>query len=205
MKRIFSVLAMIMALAMLSGTFALPANAATDTAAFAAEVVRLVNIERASDGRYALSGTNAKLNQAAQIRAAELATRFAHERPDNRSWATVLRDEDIVYTAAGENIARGHTLPAAVMGAWMNSTDHRRNILGLQVNYTSIGVGVYEMADGTICWVQLFINDGTAPTNPDAGKLPGGGGSTNIFTRISNWFMDMWTAISLFFSRLFSF
>ena len=206
-KRILSVLSAIIALALFAGVFALPAAAAVDTAGYAAEVVRLVNAERANDGRRALASTNAALNAAAQQRAEEIASRFEHTRPDGRAWNTALVDHMVVFTAAGENIAKELTLPAAAVAAWMNSPDHRSNILGLNVNYTCIGVGVYEMEDGTLCWVQMFINDGSASTHPDAGKISsggnsssgnnGGGGSVCFFATLWNW-------IKTFFSRIFS-
>ncbi|MHC4662035.1 MAG: CAP domain-containing protein [Planctomycetota bacterium] len=58
----------------------------------------------------------------------------------------------VSYFAAGENIARGQTTPAAVMTAWMNSPGHRDNILN--TSYTHIGVG---LAMPGYYWTQNFI------------------------------------------------
>ena len=41
-----------------------------------------------------------------------------------------------------------------VMNGWMNSQGHRANILNK--NYTTIGVGYYQNANGVGYWVQLF-------------------------------------------------
>jgi len=197
-KRILSVLSVVIALALLAGTFAIPAATAADTAGYAAEVVRLVNAERANDGRRALANTNSALNAAAQKRAEEIAVKYDHERPDGSSCFTVFTEHGLIFGAAGENIAIGQPTPAWVVTAWMNSPGHRSNILGLEANFNYIGVGVYEREDGALCWVQLFINDYTVPVDPDAGKMDGGGsGSGGFLAGIWNW-------VKLFFARIFS-
>ena len=116
-----------------------------------AEVIRLVNAERAKQGLPALS-TNRTINGAAQVRALELPTLFSHNRPDGRSCFTALSEAGIRYGAAGENIARGYPTPAAVVEGWMNSPGHRANILN--ENFTTIGVGYYEPGR---YWVQMFV------------------------------------------------
>jgi len=195
-KRSLSALSVITALALLAGVFALPAAAAADTAGYAAEVVRLVNAERAADGRRALANTNSKLNAAAQKRAQEIAVKYSHERPDGSGCFTVFTEHGLIFGAAGENIAVGEPTPAWVVTAWMNSPEHRSLILGLEANFNQIGAGVYEREDGTLCWSLLFINDYSVPVDPGAGKIAGGGtshssgnggGSVNIFTRIWSW------------------
>ena len=179
MKRIIALLA---AALLLCGVFALPAAAATT--GLAAEVTRLTNAARADDGRYALANTHSKLNAAAQKRAEEIAVKYEppHMRPDGSKWSTVLEDYGVTYTVAGENIAMGQRTPAAVVAAWMNSEGHRSNILGLEANYNYIGVGVAEKANGTLCWVQLFLNDGTVSVNPGAGRIPVGSGWVAILS-----------------------
>ena len=147
MKRIMAVLT---ALALLCGAFALPA-AAIDSSAFAAEVLRLVNEERAKAGLAALQGGPASLDAAANLRAQEISVSFSHSRPDGSSCFTVLNG--ISYAACGENIASGQATPAQVMAGWMNSPGHRANILG---SYNRLGVGVCEQ-NGRLHWAQLFI------------------------------------------------
>ncbi|MDR2687884.1 MAG: CAP domain-containing protein [Oscillospiraceae bacterium] len=195
MKRILPALAVIVALATLSGAFALPANAATD--GYAAEVVRLTNAARADDGRTALAATHGKLNEAAQKRAEEIGAKYDsnHLRPDGREWSTVFEEYGISYRVAGENIAMGQRSPAAVVEAWMNSPGHRSNILGLKANFNYIGVGVYERADGRLCWVQLFLNDGTVSSAPAAGKTGGAGILAGLW--------NIWNFITGLFFRLF--
>jgi len=194
MKRIVSLL---LALAILAGSFALPASAATT--GYAAEVLRLTNAERAKDHRNALASTHSKLNAAAQKRAEEIAVKYEppHYRPDGRSWSTVLGEYGISYRVAGENIAMGQKSPAAVVAAWMNSPGHRDNILGRKANFNYIGVGVAEKKDGTLCWVQLFLNDGTASANPGAGRAFGNG--------LLGWLLTVLSYITGFFTMVTAF
>ena len=146
------------------------ANPSTSNNAFAAEVLRLVNIERARQGLPALSGNNTALNAAAQRRAVELNTRFAHTRPNGSQWHTVMNEFAVGHwVLIGENIAAGQSTPAAAMNSWMASTGHRNNIMG---QYTHMGVGVYRNSNGTYHWVQLFLSDGTFTPLPWWGRLP---------------------------------
>ena len=119
---------------------------------FAAQVAALVNAARAEYGLPALT-VDAKVQQAAQVRARESAQSFSHTRPDGSSFSTALTEAGVSYRTAGENIAYGQTTPQQVMNAWMNSSGHRANILN--ANYTTIGVG-YTVINGTAYWAQLF-------------------------------------------------
>lgn len=134
-----------------------PAPETPDAAApeeFEAEVVRLVNIEREKNGLSALKSDNEKLNRAADIRAEELMTSFSHTRPSGADCFSVLIERGIKYCAAGENIARGSLTPAGVVEGWLNSPEHRANIL--TGSFTHIGVGYNENGN---FWVQLFITE----------------------------------------------
>ena len=120
---------------------------------YAKEVVSLVNAERAKEELAELKMSTA-LNAVAVTRAKELATEFAHVRPDGRDCFTALTDAGIVYTSVGENIAEGQTTPKEVMESWMNSEGHRQNIMS--ADYTQMGVGYYKKA-GQCYWVQIFM------------------------------------------------
>ncbi len=120
--------------------------------AFADEVIRLVNVERAANGLDALT-KNERLSAAAAKRAQELVEYYSHTRPDGTNCFTVLDDFAITYYAVGENIAMGQSTPQEVMEDWMNSEGHRANIL--ETSFENIGVGVVY-ANGMLHWVQLF-------------------------------------------------
>lgn len=119
----------------------------------AAQVIELVNEERAKAGLRDLEPLEG-LSNAAQQRAAEIAEKFSHTRPDGSSFSAVISQNGIAYQGSGENIAYGQTTPEQVMKDWMNSQGHRANILNSQ--FTSIGVGYYQSPDGTGYWTQLF-------------------------------------------------
>ena len=122
--------------------------------AYQQAVIDLVNEERTKRGLNALR-TDSRVQEAAQIRAEELVTKYSHTRPTGEPCFTALTELDVVYGYAGENIAYGQSTPEEVMEAWMNSPGHRANILSDR--YSIIGVG-YTIDFRTPCWSQLFVS-----------------------------------------------
>lgn len=119
------------------------------------KVVDLVNAERAKEGLSPVI-LDSKVQAAAQVRAMECEKLFSHTRPDGSSFATALKEQNVSYRRAGENIAWGQRTPQQVVTGWMNSPGHRANIMN--PNFTTIGVGFYQNAKGTNYWCQLFTN-----------------------------------------------
>lgn len=128
-------------------------NSPTGAHPFVQEVVSLVNAERAKEGLSPLT-IDTKVQAAAQVRARECEQLFSHTRPNGSSFATALREQNVSYRSAGENIAWGQKTPREVVNAWMNSPGHRANIMNAA--FTTIGVGYYENAQGIRYWCQLF-------------------------------------------------
>ena len=124
-------------------------------ATYEEQVVALVNEERAKEGLPALK-VDETLQAAALARAKETVQRFSHTRPNGASCFTILKEYGISYHYAGENIAYGQRTPEEVVGAWMNSAGHRANIMS--ENFTTIGIGYYQTANGTKYWSQLFLS-----------------------------------------------
>lgn len=122
--------------------------------AYAAQVVKLVNEERAKAGLSPLT-VKGNVTAAAEVRAKELEASFSHTRPNGSTFSTALTAAGVSYRGAGENIAYGQKTPEQVMQGWMNSAGHRANILNS--SFTSIGVGHYRSAAGVDYWTQLFI------------------------------------------------
>ena len=119
-------------------------------------VLKFSNAERAKEGLPPLTANNAELNAAAQKRAEEIVVRWAHDRPDGRSWGTVLAEYNVEFRKGGENLAQGQRSAQDAVTAWMNSTTgHRENILNSE--YTQMGVGYVVDKNGRMYWVQLFI------------------------------------------------
>lgn len=125
----------------------------TGNQAYVQQVINLVNEERAKAGLSPLSASLA-VSDAAYIRSKEITQNFSHTRPNGSSFSTVLQQNGISFSSSGENIAYGQRTPQEVMNTWMNSSGHRANILNR--NYTTIGVGCYQAANGTLYWTQLF-------------------------------------------------
>lgn len=113
-------------------------------------VYNLVNQERSKNGLGKFVYRN-DLQNAADIRAKELAKKFDHNRPNGKDWNTAI---NVSFKTAGENIAYGSKDAASVMSSWMNSQGHKDNILSK--NFTGIAVGCYE-ENGVKYWVQLFV------------------------------------------------
>ena len=126
----------------------------TEALSYTEQVVKLVNAERAKEGLSPLT-VDVNVQAAAQVRAVEIQTSFSHTRPNGSSFSTALKEQNVSYRSAGENIAWGQRSPQEVVTAWMNSAGHRANIMN--ANFTKIGVGYHQNANGTKYWSQLFI------------------------------------------------
>jgi len=117
---------------------------------FVNEVFNLVNQERAKAGLSQLTLDTA-LSNMAQDKAKDMYANnyFDHNSPTYGSPFDMMRQYNIPYSYAGENIAKGQRTPQEVMNAWMNSPGHRANILN--PNFKKIGVAFYNYE-----WVQEF-------------------------------------------------
>ncbi|MEU3241319.1 MULTISPECIES: CAP domain-containing protein [unclassified Streptomyces] len=125
-----------------------PAEAAAE-----AEVLKLVNEERAKVGCTPVTADNA-LADLARTFSDDMALRdfFDHTDPSGLSpWDRAAKAG--ITALGGENIARGQADAAAVMDAWMNSEGHRANILNC--DFKTLGVGVHLGAGGP-WWTQDF-------------------------------------------------
>ncbi|MFE1876727.1 CAP domain-containing protein [Streptomyces sp. NPDC059496] len=118
-----------------------------------AAVVDLVNQERALAGCGPVRA-NPPLASLAGAFSLDMATRgfFSHEDPEgNTPWDRATKAG--ISGLGGENIARGQGDAEAVMKAWMNSPDHKANILNCE--FRTLGVGVHLAAGGP-WWTQDF-------------------------------------------------
>ena len=140
-----------------------PANAA-----FADQVVQLVNQHRTSLGLRALK-VSPSLSASAVWKARHMATYsyMAHDDPA----PPVARTAADRITACGyrggwgENIAAGFTTPAAVLAAWLQSPGHRANIENPA--YVVTGAGASVTANGVTVWAQDFgLTDDSGSTGP---------------------------------------
>lgn len=82
---------------------------------------------------------NKQLTTAAQAKANDMAKRgyWSHVTPDGKQPWTFVTDAGYQYEAAGENLAYGFVSSDQVMTAWMDSPEHRANIL--DADYQDVG------------------------------------------------------------------
>ncbi|MEV0196419.1 CAP domain-containing protein [Nonomuraea sp. NPDC050691] len=123
------------------------------SSAMAARVVSLTNAARARHGCGPLR-VDSRLTRSARAHSMEMAShgRFEHGSPDGASpWD---RMERAGYRAgAAENIGRGYSSPEEAVEGWLDSRDHRQNILNCRIR--AIGVGVVSGPGGP-WWTQDF-------------------------------------------------
>lgn len=125
-------------------------------ASLAAEVLTLVNQERANAGLAPLAA-DSQAERAAKVHCEDMEGRgfFSHTTPEGWSPSDRLTMTGASgFNGWGENIALGQTTAQSVMNSWMNSAGHRANILG---NFTHIGVGV-AVGPGGPRWCQVFLS-----------------------------------------------
>ena len=120
------------------------------------DVLALVNKERAKAGLNALSW-GSTCEGAANTRAREIMTSYSHTRPDGSSWSTTC---PIPSTGgiSGENLNAGNAAvsPETVVASWMNSPEHRANILNPSFKYLAVGF-VYDVSSQyKTYWSQYF-------------------------------------------------
>lgn len=150
----------------------------TDLHEYVLEVFRLVNEERANYGLTAFTLDSA-LCALAQYKSDEMSALnyLSHTSPTYGEFSNILTLNGITVTRARENLARGQHSPAEVVEDWMNSTDHRTNILAIDVG--KIGIGYTEEG---YYWSQLFTNieaDTGGDLSDDLGGSQGSGGHTS--------------------------
>lgn len=98
------------------------------------------NTERIKNNETALA-LNPRLAAAAQAKAEDMVTTnyWAHNSPSGKTPWAFITASGYQYQTAGENLAYGFTDANDSITGWMNSPEHRANILG---SYQDVGFGV---------------------------------------------------------------
>ena len=142
--------------------------------AMRAAILCLVNQQRRKRGLPALV-EDRRLDHSAQRWTAHM---VAHDEFSHGSnFASRLTAAGFDWSAAGENIATGYPTPAAVVGGWMASPGHCRNILA--PDFSAIGIGVVAApvagyASGPATWTQDFGLPNGRPA-PSSNERPADG------------------------------
>lgn len=121
-------------------------------------IVEETNKKRLNNNEQALT-PNVYLNMAAKLKVDDMIENgyFSHESPDGSQPWDWMKRVNYSYSYAGENLAVNFFDAKDVVNAWMESTDHRKNIL--DNNFTEIGIaaarGSFQGKD-TVFVVQMF-------------------------------------------------
>jgi len=88
-----------------------------------------------------------QLNAAAQAKAEDMAKNnyWSHSSPQGQTPWSFITAAGYNYQTAGENLAYGFSGAKQTIAGWMNSEDHRANILN--GNYQNVGFGVASSPD----------------------------------------------------------
>ncbi|MEQ4714986.1 CAP domain-containing protein [Nonomuraea sp. B19D2] len=119
----------------------------------AAKVVSLTNSARSRHGCGPLR-VDAALTRSARTHSLEMAStrQLGHNSPDGSSpWDRMERAG--YHWGAAENIGAGYSTAEEAVRGWLDSRDHRKNILDCDLK--AIGVGVASGSDGP-WWTQDF-------------------------------------------------
>ena len=149
----------VVALALPAPTLAWDSNAFSSSSE--KELIALTNRSRAAAGLKSLK-VSSTLAAVARWRSKDMIRRdyFSHDIPGYGSVFKKLDSKGYCYKVAGENIG-WNTYPddvatAAIHDMFMDSSGHRKNVLGKA--WDAIGVGAYKGPDGKKMWTVLFAD-----------------------------------------------
>src|SRR5262245_33547024 len=133
-----------------------PTDKSKDTFKLSADeqaVVDLVNVERKKANLSPLK-VNEKLTKTARDHSTNMAKQDKLDHTlDGKGPGDRVTAAGYKYSSVAENIAMGQKTPAAVMQTWLNSPDHKTNILG---DYVDFGIGITSDSNGQRYWTQVF-------------------------------------------------
>ena len=129
------------------------------------ELLILTNQQRQNNNLGALTD-NSGLDVAAANKAADMFNKdyWAHNAPDGTTPWVFIKSAGYNYIYAGENLARGFNSAPDVITAWMNSPEHRQNVLS--PNYQNVGFAVATgklSGEDTVLVVEMLGSTTLAP------------------------------------------
>jgi hypothetical protein len=129
------------------------------------QLLILTNQQRQNNNLAALTD-NSELDQAAANKAADMFSKdyWAHNAPDGTTPWVFIKSAGYNYIYAGENLARGFNSASDVITAWMNSPEHRQNVLS--PNYQNVGFAVATgnlTGEDTVLVVEMLGSTTLAP------------------------------------------
>lgn len=120
------------------------------------QILKLVNKEKVTRGLTPLK-LNKVLNQLANIKSNDMYKNnyFSHNSPVYGSPFDLMKQYNVKYMTAAENIAKGQDTPDYVMKMWMESKGHKKNILNPR--FKEMGISRDNFNNNI--WTQMFIGD----------------------------------------------
>ncbi len=121
-----------------------PVNVSTDCTA-------LINTHRSAAGLAPLT-VDTRITTAAEAHSIDQAQRgkMSHTGKDGSNAGQRLSRLGYSWSTWSENVAAGQLDCSSVVGAWMNSSGHRKNILNPSMQH--IGIGAVKSFNGAIYW-----------------------------------------------------
>jgi hypothetical protein len=118
---------------------------------------------------------NSELDQAAANKATDMFSKdyWAHNAPDGTTPWVFIKGAGYNYIYAGENLARGFTNASDVISAWMNSPEHRANVLS--PNYQNVGFAVATgklTGEDTVLVVEMLGSSALVANVPSGENNP---------------------------------
>jgi len=119
-----------------------------------------------TEGGYFELRSNAKLNQAAQMKADDMVKKgyFSHIGPDGAEPWIWFENAGYDYAAAGENLAVNYFSANELVDAWRNSPAHAQNLLNGYFNDVGIGIAKGDIqGKGETQIVVMFLGREITP------------------------------------------
>lgn len=139
------------------------------------DLLAVTNQKRAENGLASLN-LSAKLNNAAHAKAQHMIDNnyWSHNAPDGTTPWSFFTNAGYDFEKAGENLAYGFADSTGIVNGWMNSVQHRANILG---SYNDVGFGFasgpsYQGSENTVIVAFYGTAQGAAPAAPPAPAAP---------------------------------
>lgn len=131
----------------------LPQNQAFSSAVTQENVLQLTNYSRQAFGLGELK-INTELSKAAQAKALDMLKNqyFAHNSPAGLTPWDFIKAQGYNYIIAGENLAVNFYTSESLESAWMNSPEHKANILNK--DFQDIGIGI---SSGTLKGLKATV------------------------------------------------
>jgi len=124
------------------------------------DIIHMINNIRADRGLQLLN-PNPILNSIARSRSQDMINRgyFSHSTPEGKNLSDILVENGVMYACIAENLSQASPpswgSPDAIINLWMNSSQHRANLLN--PHYGQLGLGIAD-GNGRRVVTLIFMN-----------------------------------------------